>query len=150
MTHFSKNKLIRKWACICTLAWCAACSESSEHEPMPQPEADRITIETDALYFTSEGGEQQLIFSTNHSWQISWNDQGYEWCTTNQTVGSQGNVTLSINVATNPRPESRATTLILTAGTAREEVAVRQEAQAGSPVNADENEEYTDEELDWD
>lgn len=117
---------------------------------MPQPEADKITVATRSLTFTYEGGEQPLSFSTNHAWQISWDDQGQEWCMTHPSEGSEGHVTLTVSATTNPRPESRTTTLILTAGNAREEVVVRQEAQDLPPVNTEGNEGYTDENLDWD
>lgn len=153
MTHtylLFANRLICKLTCICTLAWCTACSKSSE--PIPQPESDKITIATNSLSFSYEGGEQQLAFTTTQAWQISWDDQEQEWCSTSQSEGSKGSVTLTISTSLNPKPESRSTTLILTAGNAREEVTIKQEAQtqAHTPVDTDENEEYTGEDLDWD
>ncbi len=129
--YYSLYTLVMKNSCkayyyplmlVVSLFMMTACS-SEESENNPPVSSDYITVAPDSeVYFESESQNDTLLVRSNVEWRVLGDN---EWCQTVVLLGSECD-TLVICVTNNGDTEDRTVVMDLIAGSASEQVVVRQ------------------------
>lgn len=101
---------------------------SSEHPTFLTPVPECETFFSKGVNFTSDGGSQSIMFSTNRDWTVtkSSNANDISWCTVSPLSGKGGDVKFTISAAASNIYDDRNVTLTLTAGEISKSIIVSQ------------------------
>ena len=88
-----------------------------------------LTVNPSSLNFASAGGSNSFSVESNISWNVSSSDS---WCTVSPSYGS-GNGNVTVNVAANPDPAARQTTITISGATLSSSITITQDPNIEDP-----------------
>lgn len=96
-----------------------------------------ITLTTTALNFTSEGGSQNVTFTSSGDWTAQvLNDRANDWCKLTPASGAAGNGQITVTAAANATTDERSASIILKSGTVQKTIKVTQKQKDALTVTA--------------
>ena len=102
----------------------------------PQPQTT-ITLTTTDLNFTSEGGSQNVTFTSSGNWTAQvLNDRANDWCKLTPASGAAGNGQITVTAAANATTDERSASIILKSGTVQKTIKVTQKQKDALTVTA--------------
>ncbi|MBR3793960.1 MAG: hypothetical protein IKK27_08540 [Alistipes sp.] len=101
-----------------------------------QPQA-AITLTTTALNFATEGGSQNVTFTSSGEWTAQvLNDRANDWCKLTPASGAAGNGQITVTAAANATTDERSASIILKSGTVQKTIKVTQKQKDALTVTA--------------
>ena len=88
-----------------------------------------LTVNPSSINFASAGGSNSFSVESNISWTVSSSDS---WCTVSPSYGS-GNGNVTVNVAANPDPAARQTTITISGATLSSSITITQDPNIEDP-----------------
>lgn len=102
------------------------CKDDTEVDKTTPEEKQTLAIDPSELEFNSEGGSQTITITSNTDWSISIDDEYEEWVRATPKSG-KGNAEVTIKLDANETVDSRAATVVVTAGDLIEAIDIEQE-----------------------
>lgn len=81
---------------------------------------------TRGLTYASEGGEQEITFTSTHSWTASISSNTASWCKLGSISGQAGSIRIPVTISANETYDERNSTVTITSGSLRRTVVVTQ------------------------
>lgn len=140
----NKNNITMKRFLFCLMAMVAivGCTDDGPDDGgstgggSTQPQTT-ITLTTTALNFTSEGGSQNVTFTSSGEWTAQvLNDRANDWCKLTPASGAAGNGQITVTVAANATTDERSASIILKSGTVQKTIKVTQKQKDALTVTA--------------
>ncbi|MBE6287577.1 MAG: hypothetical protein E7099_05250 [Mediterranea massiliensis] len=116
-----------------------ACSKEGNGEVNPAPEKPKseITITTTGTDFSTDGGVNEISFTTSEAWSASVvNTRADGWLSINPTSGAAGNAKINVTTKPNDTPDDRSASIIIKAGTTSKTINVSQKQKDALTVTA--------------
>ena len=121
---------------MAALAFVGCTDEGPDDGGSTQPQA-AITLTTTALNFTTEGGSQNVSFTTSGEWTAQViNDRANDWCTIAPVSGAAGIGQLIVKVSANDTTDERSASIIIKSGTEQKTIKVTQKQKDALTVTA--------------
>ena len=96
-----------------------------------------ITLTTTALNFATEGGSQNVTFTSSGEWTAQvLNDRANDWCKLTPASGAAGNGQITVTAAANATTDERSASIILKSGTVQKTIKVTQKQKDALTVTA--------------
>ena len=109
---------------------------STQPQPQPQPQTS-ITLTTTALNFTTEGGSQNVTFTSSGEWTAQvLNDRANDWCKLTPASGAAGNGQITVTAAANATTDERSASIILKSGMVQKTIKVTQKQKDALTITA--------------
>ncbi len=137
----NKNNITMKRFLFCLMAIVAivGCTDEGPDDggsTQPQPQTT-ITLTTTALNFTTEGGSQNVTFTSSGEWTAQvLNDRANDWCKLTPASGAAGNGQITVTAAANATTDERSASIILKSGTVQKTIKVTQKQKDALTVTA--------------
>ena len=137
----NKNNITMKRFLFCLMAALAfvGCTDEGPDDgssTQPQPQT-AITLTTTALNFTTEGGSQNVTFTSSGDWTAQvLNDRANDWCKLTPASGAAGNGQITVTAAANATTDERSASIILKSGTVQKTIKVTQKQKDALTVTA--------------
>ena len=137
----NKNNITMKRFLFCLMAALAfvGCTDDGPDDggsTQPQPQTT-ITLTTTALNFTTEGGSQNVTFTSSGEWTAQvLNDRANDWCKLTPASGAAGNGQITVTAAANATTDERSASIILKSGTVQKTIKVTQKQKDALTVTA--------------
>ena len=137
----NKNNITMKRFLFCLMAALAfvGCTDEGPDDggsTQPQPQTT-ITLTTTALNFTTEGGSQNVTFTSSDDWTAQvLNDRANDWCKLTPASGVAGNGQITVTAAANATTDERSASIILKSGTVQKTIKVTQKQKDALTVTA--------------
>ena len=137
----NKNNITMKRFLFCLMAALAfvGCTDEGPDDGgsnQPQPQTT-ITLTTTALNFTTEGGSQNVTFTSSGEWTAQvLNDRANDWCKLTPASGAAGNGQITVTAAANATTDERSASIILKSGTVQKTIKVTQKQKDALTVTA--------------
>lgn len=103
--------------------------EPTPPTPPTPSEKQELTLTGDCtrgLTYTSEGGEQEITFTSTHSWTASISSNTASWCKLGSTSGQAGSIRIPVTISANETYDERNSTVTISSGSLRRTVVVTQ------------------------
>lgn len=96
-----------------------------------------ITLTTTALNFTTDGGSQNVTFTSSGDWTAQvLNDRANDWCKLTPASGAAGNGQITVTAAANATTDERSASIILKSGTVQKTIKVTQKQKDALTITA--------------
>lgn len=128
------------WICLSLLLMAvAACSDDNdEFQDYLNPTPESETIFNQGFSFTDAAFSQSISFEAGKKWTATLTND--DWCRITPASGEAGKATIMVSVSKNETGEARTTSLTITTGSQRKEIAI---SQSASPVTIPDGLSYT-------
>ena len=140
----NKNNITMKRFLFCLMAALAfvGCTDEGPDDGgstgggSTQPQTT-ITLTTTALNFATEGGSQNVTFTSSGDWTAQvLNDRANDWCKLTPASGAAGNGQITVTAAANATTDERSASIILKSGTVQKTIKVTQKQKDALTVTA--------------
>ena len=119
-----------------------SCSKEENNETElkptpPTPPESEIILTTTISDFNTEGGTNEISFTTTEAWSASVvNTRADGWLSINPTSGAAGNAKINVTTKPNDTPDDRSASIIIKAGTTSKTINVSQKQKDALTVTA--------------
>ncbi len=101
------------------------------------PNNPQIEMNTPEVLFTTDGGNNTILFTTNEAWTAQViNSRADDWCNIHPTSGPAGDATIIVTTTHNDTPDDRTASIVIKAGTASKTVTVSQKQKDALTVTS--------------
>ncbi len=140
----NKNNITMKRFLFCLMAALAfvGCTDDGPDDGgstgggSTQPQTN-ITLTTPILNFTTEGGSQNVSFTTSGEWTAQvLNDRASDWCKVSPASGAAGIGQITVTATANATTDERSASIVLKSGTVQKTIKVTQKPKDALTVTA--------------